>query len=169
MIAPDNRRRAPRHASESDNLWGWLDFYRDTARWKVSGISDPDGREAPLPPSTLTCVGIIKQVAEVERWWFRTTVLNEDLPMLYAPRDDPERSIEALPTDSLHHALNTHAEEMAYIDKHVRPLPVTTKITHPQGTATELRWVIEHVSHMYARYCGHLDLIRERLDGTVGF
>jgi Protein of unknown function (DUF664) len=40
---------------------------------------------------------------------------------------------------------------------------------HPRrGVPTSLRWVYVHMIEEYARHCGHADLIRERIDGTVG-
>jgi uncharacterized protein DUF664 len=37
-----------------------------------------------------------------------------------------------------------------------------------ENRPTSLRWVYQHMIEEYARHNGHADLIRERIDGTVG-
>lgn len=36
------------------------------------------------------------------------------------------------------------------------------------GTEVSLRWIYTHMIAEYARHCGHADLIRECIDGSVG-
>ena len=36
------------------------------------------------------------------------------------------------------------------------------------GKEFSLRWIMIHMIEEYARHNGHADLLRERIDGTVG-
>jgi hypothetical protein len=41
-------------------------------------------------------------------------------------------------------------------------------VTDRQGRQLSARWVLIHMVEEYARHNGHADLLRERIDGTVG-
>jgi Protein of unknown function (DUF664) len=41
-------------------------------------------------------------------------------------------------------------------------------LAEPSGAAYSLRWILVHMIEECARRNGHADLLRERIDGTVG-
>lgn len=67
-------------------LTAWLDFYRATLIGKVEGLTGEQVREASVPPSSLTLLGLVRHLASVERNWFRQVLGGEDVPLLY-PRE----------------------------------------------------------------------------------
>jgi len=72
---------------ERSVLLGYLAYHRAVLARKVEGVSDQQARLAPCPPSTLTLLGLIRHMTDVERWWFRRVLLSEDVPGLF---DDEE-------------------------------------------------------------------------------
>jgi hypothetical protein len=41
-----------------------------------------------MPPSTLTLLGLVRHMAEVERTWFRRVIAGEDIPLLWSGQMD---------------------------------------------------------------------------------
>lgn len=37
------------------------------------------------------------------------------------------------------------------------------------GQQVNLRWILTHLIEEYARHLGHMDLLRERIDGVAGY
>ena len=73
MTEPD-RTDPPLAADEATTLVGFLDFHRDTLRWKASGLDATQlGRS--LAPSDMTLGGLLKHLASVEDYWFGEIML----------------------------------------------------------------------------------------------
>src|ERR671936_2473491 len=84
---PDTRTEPSRLAGEREALEGFLDYYRDTILWKVSGMSDDDLRRV-IVPSGWSPLGMVKHLAYVEQSWFRTRFAGEkDLPVPWTKQD----------------------------------------------------------------------------------
>ena len=65
------RSSPPRSAPEREMLEAWLDFHRITLERKCSGLSPEQLRRRAVPPSSLSLLGLVRHMAEVERGWFR--------------------------------------------------------------------------------------------------
>ena len=55
-------------------LTRWLDYHRQTLRWKCQGLSADQLKTAAAEPSNLTLLGQVRHMAEVERGWFRRRI-----------------------------------------------------------------------------------------------
>ncbi len=77
-------------AGEREMLDGWLDYHRATLLWKCEGLQDEELRGTPLAPSELSLMGLVRHMAEVERYWFREIMLGEVLPELYVTEEDQD-------------------------------------------------------------------------------
>src|SRR6478736_5989312 len=98
---------------ERSVLLGYLTYHRTVLARKAEGVSDEQARRAASPPSTLTLLGLIRHMTDVERWWFRRVQLSEDVPALF---DDDEEWI--VPADAtVADALARYWEEIAVIDR----------------------------------------------------
>jgi len=84
------RVRPPLVADESTMLVAWLDWHRETLAQKVSGVDPERMREATAAPTTLTLLGLVRHMADNERYWFREVVAGEQVEDYWAPEDDPE-------------------------------------------------------------------------------
>ena len=72
MTTSQDRRQPPVDGSEVDTLRGFLDFHRDTLRWKCAGLGDEELRRA-VPPTDMTLAGLVLHLTMVEAGWFNLT------------------------------------------------------------------------------------------------
>ncbi|MEP6658316.1 MAG: DinB family protein [Acidimicrobiales bacterium] len=150
---------------ERSVLLGYLTYHRTVLARKAEGVSDGQARRAASPPSTLTLLGLIRHMTDVERWWFRLVQLAEDVPALF---DDDE---EWHPPDdaTIAEALAAYWDEIAVIDRYLSTASMDeTNNGEPGPGRHTLRRTIVHMIEEYARHCGHADLLREAIDGTTG-
>ena len=163
------RVRPPLVADESTMLTAWLDFHRETLAHKVAGVDPARVREATVAPSTLSLLGLVRHMADNERYWFREVVAGEQVDEYWAPADNPEADFSDAhpdgPDTDIAEWRTAVAESRAVMAR--RSLDDLTVKVFPNGRMS-LRWVVIHVLEEYARHNGHADLLRERLDGVVG-
>ncbi|MCZ7439237.1 DinB family protein [Micromonospora sp. WMMC241] len=171
--APDvDRRDEPFIADERAMLQGWLDTHRDTLRLKCAGLTAEQLRTRSVEPSGLTLLGLVRHMADVERWWFRHHAAGLNLPDMYDYSVDPDADLNDIADADPAEALATLAAEIEAADLAVADLPLEHTFPHTRrdgGTREiSLRWVYVHMIEEYARHNGHADLIRERIDGVTG-
>jgi uncharacterized damage-inducible protein DinB len=150
---------------EGSVLLGYLAYHRAVLARKAEGLSDEQAHRAACPPSTLTLLGIIRHMTDVERWWFRQVLVAEDVRSLF--EDDEEWQ---LPSDAtIADALTAYFDEISVIDRHLATASMDDRNEgEPDRGQHTLRRTIVHMIEEYARHCGHADLLREALDGTTG-
>ena len=78
------RTDVPRTGGERETLRAYLDFHRETLALKCAGLSDDDLRRR-TTPSSLTLLGLVRHMAEVERAWFRRVLDGQDIPLVWSP------------------------------------------------------------------------------------
>jgi uncharacterized damage-inducible protein DinB len=126
-------------------------------------------RRRAVEPSTLSLLGLLRHMAGVERRWFRRTLTQEDVPLLYLSDADPDADFNDIDTAGVDEALATWNAECelarAIVDAH--DLDHTGRLEN--GESVSLRWILVHMIEEYSRHNGHADLLRERIDGEVGY
>ncbi|MBE8473207.1 DinB family protein [Streptomyces justiciae] len=137
---PDGRPIPLMTGPELPMLESWLEFHRATLALKCAGLDDAQARVASVEPSSLTLLGLVQHLAEVERNWFQRVIGGLELPPVFDGDAsgyvlDPARTLDEAPFT---------------------------------GTEVSLRWVFIHMIEEYARHNGHADLLRERIDGVTG-
>lgn len=90
----------PRKADERETLRVYLDFHRATLAMKCDGLSDEELRKQSMPPSTLSLLGLVRHLAEVERAWSRRVIAGEDVPLLWSAEGDYQAAYDATAADS---------------------------------------------------------------------
>ncbi|MCK7625125.1 DinB family protein [Streptomyces sp. RS10V-4] len=159
----------PRRAGERETLRAYLDFHRATLALKAEGLTDEQLRRRSMPPSTLSLLGLVRHLAEVERAWFRRTVAGEDLPLVWSDAGDFQAAFDNGAGTGAS-AFATWQAEVAHarrIERAAASLDDT--VDAPRwGERVSLRVVMLHVILEYARHNGHADLLREGIDGAVG-
>ncbi len=175
MTEPD-RTDPPLAADEATTLVGFLDFQRDTLRWKASGL-DATQLDRSLAPSDMTLGGLLKHLASVEDYWFGEIMLGRaaappfDAAGWEADRDWDWHSAALDSPDSLRALLDVGIERSRAATRHLLGtggLDVLSAGTSRRGERFSLRWVLVHMIEEYARHNGHADLIRQSIDGAVG-
>ena len=169
-MPPTDRSTPPLNADEGTTLASWLDFYRATLAGKCDGLDEAQLRTASVPPSSLTLLGLVQHMAEVERNWFRRVLTGEAVPPLYESRTTPEGHDGGFDlTDDVTFDV-AHADWQREITRaRANCADRDPSRTSPfMGGQVTLRWIYAHMIAEYARHNGHADLIRERIDGRTG-
>jgi uncharacterized damage-inducible protein DinB len=159
----------PRIAGEREMLRVFLDFHRATLAIKCDGLSDDDLRRRSMPPSTLTLLGLVRHMAEVERTWFCRVIKGEEVPFVWSAKGDFQEAYDAsgATRSEAFDAWQAEVERSRRIEAEAESLDVTGFFAR-WGEEVSLRFVILHLIHEYARHNGHADFLREGIDGTVG-
>ncbi|WP_329413263.1 DinB family protein [Streptomyces sp. NBC_00704] len=155
---------------ERAQLTAFLDYARDTARAKCAGLSDADARRAPLPGSPLmTPSGVISHLRWVEYYWFRVVLLGEDDQGPWTD-EDPDREMRIAVDIPFARLLSEYAEQADAHRALVAGTGLDTRASRPirDGRHVDLRWILLHLIEETARHNGHLDILRELIDGTTG-
>ncbi|MFJ9609489.1 DinB family protein [Kitasatospora sp. NPDC101176] len=150
-------------------LRAFLDFHRATLAMKCEGLTDEQLRRRSSPPSTLTLLGLVRHMAEVERTWFRRVIDAEDVPLVWSPDGDYQVAYDASGATRAEAfaAWQDEVEHSRRIERAAASLDVTGYQPRWQAEVS-LRLVMLHLIHEYARHNGHADFLREAIDGTVG-
>ncbi|MFE3460273.1 DinB family protein [Nocardiopsis aegyptia] len=169
MDAPD-RGALPLTGDERTVLTAYLDWQRATLDAKCDGLTAEQLSARAVEPSGLSLHGLVRHLADVERWWLRIQFAGEDLPLLHYSDEDPDHDFDGLDGDP-ERDLDVWRAEVR------RARAVTDAAASLDATGTEsrtgapiqLRVVLVKLIAEYARHLGHADLLRERADGQTGF
>ncbi|MFC8080182.1 DinB family protein [Streptomyces sp. NPDC057307] len=165
---PDDDPRdsdGPGPEGEPATLVDFLTGYRMTLRMKCEGLDPEQLARRSVPPSTMSLLGLIRHLAEVERDWHNWIRDGDPLPKLYGdPDGDFEGALaEQAEVDAAYAAL---AREQAATDAALAGHPDLGERLGKDRIA--VRELMVHRIDEYARHCGHADLLRECVDGRVG-
>ena len=167
----------PRYATgaepegERATLLDYLRTYRLTMEMKCADLDATQLASRSVPPSTMSLLGLIRHMADVERHWFRRVMAQADAPPLYWSQDKQDADWAGAAADPavVDDAWRAWRDEVAFAEKFVADSPdLGLKGIYNDGDSVELRSVLVHMIEEYARHCGHADLLRERIDGRVG-
>ncbi|WP_073766331.1 DinB family protein [Streptomyces sp. CB02923] len=150
---------------EQATLLDFLTNYRLTLRMKCEGLDAEQLARRSVPPSTMSLLGLVRHLAEVERDWRNWIGDGDPLPKLYGGRDaDFDGALaEQAEVDAAYADLE---REQAATDAALARHPDLGERLGKDGTS--VRELMVHRVEEYARHCGHADLLRERIDGRVG-
>ena len=148
----------------------WLEYHRATLLMKCDDLTDEQLRQRSVPPSSMSLLGLVRHMADVERHWFRNVLGKEDAPALYWSDEHPDGDFDLVDDASVAEAMATFAEECAR--SRVIAAGLDLDVTGVTGVehirVVSHRWVLVHMIEEYARHNGHADLLRECIDGVVG-
>jgi uncharacterized damage-inducible protein DinB len=155
---------------ERDMLEGWLEFHRATLLLKTEGLDDAARKARPVATSNLSLHGLVRHMAEVERGWFRK-VLEQDPAATYRwATEGVEDDSELVPLDDANFDDDLAAwQEDCTHSRRVAAAHSLDDAGVRDGHPCTLRWIYAHMVEEYARHNGHADLIREMVDGAVGW
>ena len=160
------RRRVPYSADEKTTLWAALNSQRDAILWKLEGL-DADQLSRPMTTSGTNLIGLVKHLASVEYGWFCETFARptEPLPDVDA---DPEADMRLAPGETPGDVIAFFRRARAAADAVIAELAVEDTGTAWSGEEVTLRWVLVHMVEEVARHAGHMDIVRELIDGVTG-
>lgn len=152
-------------------LISFLDAQRDRVFEVVAGLDDKQLATAVLP-SGWTVLGMIEHLAHAERHWFQEVALGSAGPLPW-PDDPDEKEGDAFASPrSAETVFAFYRDQIARADAVLETLPLSTVPVgdHGQGDTaqiTDLRFIVLHMIEETARHLGHLDAVRELIDGRT--
>ncbi len=156
---------------EPSLLTEYLRAYRRTLEMKCEDLDADQMARRSVPPSTMSLLGLVRHMADVERYWFRRVMDADHAPAHYSSDAAPEGAwTGAVPEPAVvAEAWETWRGEVANAERYVAAHPDLARLGRTRrGDNLQLREVVLHMIEEYARHCGHADLLRERIDGRVG-
>lgn len=157
----------PTVADERTQLTAFLDYQRDTLAWKCSGLSDDQLKLRSVEPSSLSLLGLLRHLTEVERGWFVETINGEQAPPTYYSEENQDGDFDDLDSHSPTEVYETWQSACARSREITAAHELDFEGSRPHRNYS-LRWVLIHMIEEYARHNGHADLLRERIDGATG-
>ncbi|MEU9208277.1 DinB family protein [Streptomyces sp. NPDC048415] len=164
------RTDTPPAWDERTQLTTFLDYARATAHAKCEGVSPEDARKAPLPGSPLmTLSGLISHLRWVEYSWFQVVFLGQEDEGPWTD-EDPDREMRIAVDVPMADLLDQYEEQCVRYRKLVADHDLDSKAQRPirDGRQVDLRWILLHLIEETARHNGHLDILRELVDGRTG-
>jgi uncharacterized damage-inducible protein DinB len=159
-------RRVPFTGGEKESLQVSLDRHRDVVLWKLEGLDDEQLRR-PMVPSGTSLLGLVKHLASVEYGWFCETFGRYTEPL---PFDDADENadLRVAPDETAADILEFYTRARAAADQVIDELAIDELGTAWFGDTVSLRWVLIHMVEETARHAGHMDIVRELIDGSIG-
>jgi hypothetical protein len=170
------RSEAGLRADEVTALRGFLDYHRDTFRWKCSGLTQAQLAQT-HPPSTMTLGGMMKHLALNEVGWFGSTLSGAAYPPPFDGVDwdaDPDWEWRTAADDSPEQLRELYDDCVRRADEGIGAalarggLDMESVGRSSADGVFSLRWILLHMIEEYARHNGQADLIRESIDGATG-
>lgn len=153
-------------------LLRYLDFFRSGVDDKVDGLGDDDLRRSVLP-SGWTPLELVKHLVFMERRWLVWGFLGEPVAEPWGDNGESDRwqvgSDES--AGSLLDGLQAQGRRTREIVEAAASLSQDAKRGgrfESGGPVPTLERILLHVLQEYARHLGHLDIVRELLDGETG-
>jgi hypothetical protein len=156
----------PQQGTDRENLQGVLDFVRGAVIRKAAGLTEAQARTAAVPPSTLTPAGIVKHLTGTERFWFSIDFADLDLEHPW-PEDDRHGAFAVTDDETLDGLVEEYRAECYRSNAAVEAYGLDD-VALAKDIDCTLRYAYAHMIEETARHAGHLDLIREVLDGLTG-
>jgi uncharacterized damage-inducible protein DinB len=157
----------PRNSDERTTLLAFLDWQRATLERKCTGLEPDQLRIRSAEPSSMSLLGLVRHMADVERGWFLRTLAGEDGEYRYSNDDDPDGEFDNVDTADIDEAFASWHEECARADEIISRRALDATGHHRSGREVSMRWILVHMVEEYSRHNGHADLLRERIDGAT--
>jgi hypothetical protein len=176
-LADDPRENAPRLGDERTTLVEGMRAVRLTLEMKCSGLDAEQMARRSVEPSTMSLLGLVRHLAEMERATFRVMMAGQDAPRLYISATDRDGDFDGAVADPqvVAEAWDAWRAEVDFAERFVAEAPgldITGDDPLNQhgsgGGPMSLREAMVGMINEYARHLGHADLLRERIDGRLG-
>ena len=154
------------------DLRRYLQDARDALLWKLDGLSEYDVRR-PLVPTGTNLLGLVKHVTGVEIGYFGDTFGRPFADSLPWDESDPMSDMFAAPGESRESIIALYRRVWAHSDATIDALPLDAIGRVPwwpaERSEVTLHHIVVRVATETARHAGHADIVRELIDGAVGW
>jgi uncharacterized damage-inducible protein DinB len=159
-------QRVPFTGGEKESLRVALDRHRDAILWKLEGLDAEQLRRSMVPSGT-SLLGLVKHLAAVEYGWFCDTFGREAEPLPFDD-DDPDADLRVEPDETTADLLAFYGRARAAADRAIDEVGLEETGMAWFGEPVTMRWVLIHMVEETARHAGHVDILRELIDGVTG-
>ncbi|MHB2024281.1 MAG: DinB family protein [Mycobacteriales bacterium] len=169
--AEDPREEGGEMLGERTTLAEFLRVYRLTLAMKCADLDPVQLASRSVSPSSMSLLGLLRHMAEVERYWFSQVMSGEQLPGHERAGGDRDGAWDGAVADPVvvAQAWAAWREEVGAAERYLAEAEDLAVLgQRPGGESIPLRAVLVHMIEEYARHCGHADLLRERIDGRTG-
>lgn len=164
---PDTRPQPPFVGGETEQTAGFLDFLRETVVLKSSGLSEEDAHRPVLPSRLMTVAGVLSHLRWVEAYWFGVVLSGEPDRAPYS-REAPDGEFEVAADLPLARLIADYQAQCQVSRRVAAGMEIDSTVPFRGDGRVNLRWVLLHMVEETGRHAGHLDIIRELLDGVTG-
>ena len=149
-----------------------LDFHRETALAKCEGLTDDQLRSQPVPGSPHSLIGLLRHLTYVELYWCQEVVAQRGSDEIGYPFGSADNDADFFEVHShsgdevftiYSEAVKTGRESLARVDFD------ELRFSAAFNRELSIRFIHAHMLEEYARHCGHIDMLREALDGKIGY
>lgn len=145
---------------------------RETMLWKLEGLSEYDVRR-PLTPTGTNLLGLIKHLSTSQAWYFGD-VFGRPFPGQWPRWDDPAGHLDAMwatADESRAEIVDLYRQAWVHSDATVAALAIDAPGHVPWWPRPNVMLfnILVHVLTETNRHAGHADILREQLDGAVGY
>jgi uncharacterized damage-inducible protein DinB len=151
---------------EKETLTVALERHREVILWKLQGLDDEQLRRS-MTPSGTNLLGLVKHLGSVEYGWFCETFGRESFGIEF-DENDPDADMRAGPNETTTEIVDYYKRAWAAANLVIEELDLTHEGKAWSGETVSLRWVIVHMIEETCRHAGHMDILRELLDGATG-
>ncbi len=168
--ATDPRAGGKPLGDERETLVEFLRSQRLTLQLKCQGLDAGQLASRSVEPSTMSLLGLVRHMAEVERTWFRRRFAGQDVLKRYQSETEPDGDFDGAVADQsvVDEAWAAWQDEVTFAEGFVGETDLGFVGHDGAGGPFSLRELLVHMIEEYARHNGHADLLRERLDGRIG-
>ena len=166
----DPRETGEQPVGEKETLWDYLRRYRLTLQMKCAELDAAQLAQRSVPPSTMSLLGLVRHLAQVEHHWFQRVLQGQDVPRLYRSETDRDHDFNGAVADPavVEEPWSTWRREVAAADAWLAGDVAMDAEVPLADETTPVRDILVHMVEEYARHVGHADLLRERIDGRTG-
>jgi uncharacterized damage-inducible protein DinB len=169
----DDPRSYGSPTGEKATLREYLGNYRLTLEMKCSGLDAEQLARRSVPPSTMSLLGLIRHLAQMENHWFQRVLQGRtEESRLFRREDDEDADFNGAVADAavVEEAFAAWKGEIAAADEWLDALDEGDlgREVPFDGDTVGVRDILVHVVEEYARHAGHADLLRECIDGRTG-
>lgn len=167
MSLPFPSPTVPR-SSRAETLLGYLDYFRSVLLDKIEGLPEAELTASRLP-SGWTPLELVQHLIFVERRWLVWGFLGRPMADPWGDERDDRWFVEpGIRAGDLIAALTDQAATTrAIVDAHDLDEVGRPSERWAGAEPATLERVLLHLVQEYARHAGHLDIVRELIDGRV--
>lgn len=158
------REGIPRDGAELEMLLAFLDWLRRSVVGKFDGVDEDAARRRSLPSPT-SMMGLLQHLTSVEVFWFQHSFAGR----LANPLTDDNSDFDVADEETIADLIARYQDACDQSREAVRSAGPDTLAQRPYNyPAINLRYILIHMIEETARHAGHLDILREEIDGSVG-